>query len=66
LVQSGFSPHTTAASCFLLALNARLQPFKQTTMMNVNPKYVRGQPMLTVDQLREASQYCVDLHKYYI
>jgi hypothetical protein len=42
------------------------QPLKQTTMMNVNPKYVRGQPMLTVDQLHEAGQYCVELHNYYI
>jgi hypothetical protein len=30
------------------------QPLKQTTMMNVNPKYVRGQPMLAADQLHEA------------
>jgi hypothetical protein len=42
------------------------QPLKQTTMTIVNPKYVRGQPMLTVDQLHEASQYCVELHNYYI
>jgi hypothetical protein len=39
---------------------------KKTTMMSVNPKYVRDQPMLTLDQLREASPYCVDFHKYYI
>jgi hypothetical protein len=30
------------------------QPLKQTTMMNVNPKYVRGHPMLTAEQLHEA------------
>jgi hypothetical protein len=30
-------------------------PLKKTTMMSVNPKYVRDQPMLTLDQLREAS-----------
>jgi hypothetical protein len=34
--------------------------------MNVNPKYVRGQPMLTTDRLREGDQYCVNLHNYYI
>jgi hypothetical protein len=34
--------------------------------MNVNLKYVRGQSMLTTDQIHEASQYCVELHNYYI
>jgi hypothetical protein len=38
----------------------------QTSMMNANPKYVRGQPMLTIEQLHEAGQYCVELHNYYI
>jgi hypothetical protein len=42
------------------------QPLKQTSMTNVNPKYVMGQSMLTVDQLREPGQYCIDLHNYYI
>jgi hypothetical protein len=42
------------------------QPLKQTTLMNVKPKYVRGQPMLTSDQLCETGQYSVDLHNYYI
>jgi hypothetical protein len=35
-------------------------------MTNVNLKYVMGYPMLTADQLREAGQYCIDLHNYYI
>jgi hypothetical protein len=35
-------------------------------MTQANPKYVRGQPMLTADQLLEASQYCADLYNYYI
>jgi hypothetical protein len=34
--------------------------------MNVNLKYVRGQSMLTTDQIHEASQCCVELHNYYI
>jgi hypothetical protein len=42
------------------------QPLQQTTMMQSNLKYVKGQPMLTADQLYEANQYCVELHKYYI
>jgi hypothetical protein len=42
------------------------QPLQQTAMMQSNPKYVKGQPMLTADQLCEADQYCVKLHKYYI
>jgi hypothetical protein len=42
------------------------QPLMQTAMMNANPKYVRGHPMLTVEQLCEAGQYCVELHNYYI
>jgi hypothetical protein len=35
-------------------------------MIYVNPKYVRGRPMLRVEQLREEDQYCVELHNYYI
>jgi hypothetical protein len=42
------------------------QPLQQTAMMQANPKYVRGQPMLTTDQLRQVGQYCVELHNYYI
>jgi hypothetical protein len=38
------------------------QPLQQTTMTQTNPKYVRGHPMLTIDHLHEAGQYCVDLH----
>jgi hypothetical protein len=35
-------------------------------VMHANLKYVRGQPMLIVDQLCQAGQYCVELHNYYI
>jgi hypothetical protein len=42
------------------------QSLMQTTMMNANPKYVRGEPVLTTEQLHEAGQYCVELHNYYI
>jgi hypothetical protein len=39
---------------------------KQTSMTNVNPKYVMGQTVLLADQLREVGQYRFDLHNYYI
>jgi hypothetical protein len=43
------------------------QPFKQTTAMTeANPKFVMGQPMLTVDELDKAGQPCIDLHNYCI
>jgi hypothetical protein len=42
------------------------QPLQQTTMMQANPKYEKGKPMLTVDQLRIAGWYCADFHNYYI
>jgi hypothetical protein len=41
-------------------------PLMPTAMTNANPKYVRGQPMLIDEQLREVGQYCVELHNYYI
>jgi hypothetical protein len=41
------------------------QPMQQTAIMQANLKHVRRSPILTVDQLREASQHCVELHKYY-
>jgi hypothetical protein len=31
-------------------------------MTQSNLNYVRGEPMLTADQLREAGQYCIELH----
>jgi hypothetical protein len=42
------------------------QPLKQTTMAHANPKYVRGQPMLTTNQLHQVGNHCVELHNYYI
>jgi hypothetical protein len=42
------------------------QPLKQITMTHANSKDVRGQPILTVDQLHQVGQYCVELHNYYI
>jgi hypothetical protein len=35
-------------------------------MTHVNPKHVRGKPMLTADQLRHAGRYCMELQYYYI
>jgi hypothetical protein len=35
-------------------------------MMQANPKYVKGRPMLTANQLCEAGKYCIELNKYYI
>jgi hypothetical protein len=35
-------------------------------MRHANLKYVRGQPMLTTNLLRQAGQYCVELYNYYI
>jgi hypothetical protein len=42
------------------------QPLQQATMIHANLKYVRGSPMLTVDQLHEVGQYFVEFHNYYI
>jgi hypothetical protein len=35
-------------------------------MMQANPKFVMGKPMLTVDALKQAGKSCVGLHHYYI
>jgi hypothetical protein len=35
-------------------------------MMQANPKYVKGKPLLTTGQFREADQYCIEVHNYYI
>jgi hypothetical protein len=35
-------------------------------MMQANPKFVIGKPMLTVDTLKLAGKSCVELHNYYI
>jgi hypothetical protein len=42
------------------------QPLLSTTMMQANPKFVIGQPMLIADELRKAGQPRIDLHNYYI
>jgi hypothetical protein len=43
------------------------QPLQQTTvMMQANPKFVMGRPILTADELHKAGQPCIDLHNYYI
>jgi hypothetical protein len=42
------------------------QPLQQTTMMQANLKYEKGQPMLTIDKLHLAGKYYVELHNYYI
>jgi hypothetical protein len=35
-------------------------------MMQVNPKFEMGRPMLTVDTLHKVGKPCVELHNYYI
>jgi hypothetical protein len=35
-------------------------------MMQANPKFVTGRPMLSVDALKMAGKSCVELHNYYI
>jgi hypothetical protein len=42
------------------------QPLQQTAMTEANLKYVRGQPILTINKLRAAGKYCVELHNYCI
>jgi hypothetical protein len=43
------------------------QPLQQTiAMMQANPNFVMGQPMLTADELHKEGQPCIDLHNYYI
>jgi hypothetical protein len=37
-----------------------------TAMMQANPKFVLGKPMLTIDALKQAGKSCVELHNYYI
>jgi hypothetical protein len=37
-----------------------------SAMMQANPKFVMGKPILNVDALHMAGQTCVKLHNYYI
>jgi hypothetical protein len=37
-----------------------------TAMMQANPNFVMGKPMLTVDVLKQAGESCVVLQNYYI
>jgi hypothetical protein len=41
-------------------------PKLPTIMMQANPKFVMGKPMLTVDTLKHVDKSCVKLHNYYI
>jgi hypothetical protein len=41
-------------------------PKLPTAMMQANPKFVMGKPMLTVDTLKQVGKSCVELHNYYI
>jgi hypothetical protein len=41
-------------------------PKLPTTMMQANPKFVMGRPMLTVNVLHKAGKPCMELHNYYI
>jgi hypothetical protein len=43
------------------------QPLKQSTAMtHANSKFVMGKPMLTIDELHNTGQPCIDHHNYYI
>jgi hypothetical protein len=42
--------------------NPKLSP----AMMQSNPKFIMGKPMLTANALDKAGQACLDLHNYYI
>jgi hypothetical protein len=37
-----------------------------TAMTQANPKFIMGKPMLTVNTLKQAGKYYVELHNYYI
>jgi hypothetical protein len=39
---------------------------KMIAMMQANPNFVMGQPILIVDELYKAGQPYIDLHNYYI
>jgi hypothetical protein len=41
-------------------------PKLTSAMMQANPKFVMGKPMLTVDVLHKTSQPCVEFHNYYM
>jgi hypothetical protein len=41
-------------------------PKLPSAMMQANPKFVMGKPMLIVDALHKTGQSCVELHNYYI
>jgi hypothetical protein len=41
-------------------------PKLPTAMTQVNPKFVIGRPMLTVDALKMAGKSCVKFHNYYM
>jgi hypothetical protein len=45
-------------------VNKGKQQLQQKAMTQANPKYIRGQPMLIADQLRDAGRYCVKLYNY--
>jgi hypothetical protein len=45
---------------------SKSNPKLLTAMMQANPKFVMGKPMLTVDTLKQASKSCIELHNYYI
>jgi hypothetical protein len=45
-----------------LVANSKLM----SAMMQANPKFIMGKPMLTVDMLHKTGQPCVELHNYYM
>jgi hypothetical protein len=47
-------------------LKVLAKPKLPPAMMQCNPKFIIGKPMLTVNALDKAGQACVDLHNYYI
>jgi hypothetical protein len=48
------------------ATKGKQQMQKMTAMTQVNPNFVMGRPMITIDELHKAGQPCINLHNYYI
>jgi hypothetical protein len=49
-----------------LVKESEANPKLPIAMTQANPKFVMEKPMLTVDALKQAGNYCIDLHNYYI
>jgi hypothetical protein len=45
---------------------SKTNPKLLTAMMQANPKFIMGKPMLTVNALKQAGKSYVEFHNYYI